>query len=144
MITVLTIPEKVPSNNGKNGLLRMHWTDRKKLCERYQLIFMSQSRNRHLGRVTIHVTHYYIGSSIADYDNLVSTLKIPLDAIRKIGIIVDDHQLITGVPTFEQIRVKKEIDVKTVIIIKDINHNYEEGKTGISVEGKSNHLHAPR
>lgn len=130
MITVLVIPEKVPSNNGKNGLLRMHWTQRKKLCERYQLLFMSQSRNRHLGRVSIHVTHYYIGSPIADYDNVVSTLKIPLDAIKKAGFIVDDHQLITGVPTFEQIRVKKKIDVRTVIIIKDINHHRnEEGKT---------------
>ena len=119
MQTTLIIPEKVPSNNGANGLLRMHWTKRRKLCLTYQWLFRAQTQNRHLGRVQIYVTHYYRGQAIADYDNLVSTLKIPLDAIKKTGIIVDDHQLITGIPTFEQVRVKDKEQVKTVIIIKD-------------------------
>ena len=120
MKTTLTIPAKVPSNNSKNGLLRMGWRKRGRLCKSYQWIFREQTQNRHLGRVRIHVTHYYTGSPLADYDNLVSTIKIPLDAIKKSGIIVDDHQLITGIPTFEQVRVKKEHDVRTVIEIIDL------------------------
>lgn len=120
MKTTLTISAKVPSNNGKNGLLRMHWRRRGDLCTAYQWEFRKQTQNRHTGRVKIHVTHYYIGSPIADYDNLVSTIKIPMDAIKKNGIIVDDHQLITGIPTFEQVRVKRQADVKTVIEIFDL------------------------
>lgn len=120
MKTTLTIPAKVPSNNGKGGLLRMHWRKRGQLCERYQWLFREQTQNRHIGRVQIRVTHYYTGSPLQDYDNLVSTLKIPLDAIKKNAIIVDDHQLITGVPTFEQVRVKHKRDVRTVIEIQDL------------------------
>lgn len=120
MKTILTIPGKVPSNNGKNGLLRMHWRKRGKLCDSYQWVFREQTQNRHIGRVKMHVTHYYAGSPIADYDNLVSTIKIPLDAIKKNGVIVDDRQLITGIPTFEQIWVKKKNDVRTVIEIIDL------------------------
>lgn len=122
MITTLVIPEKVPSNNGANGLLRMHWRKRVALCNAYQWTFKEQTQNRHLGRVKIHVTHYHTGSPIQDYDNLVSTIKIPLDAIKKNGIVVDDNQLITGIPTFEQIRVKKARMIKTVIVITDLSH----------------------
>lgn len=120
MTTVLTIPEKVPSNNGNNGLLRMHWTKRREVKRRWTLLFKAQTNNRHKGRVKIHVTHYYTGRQIADFDNLTSTLKIPLDAIKDAGIIVDDHMLITGEPKFEQIRVKKKEEVKTIILITDI------------------------
>lgn len=121
MKTTLTIPSKVPSNNGSNGLLRMPWQKRGKLCESYQWLFKEQTQNRHLGRVKIHITHYYTGSPIQDYDNLVSTIKIPLDAIKKNAILVDDHQLITGIPTFEQIRVKHKREVRTVIEISDLS-----------------------
>ncbi len=115
METTLTIPKKVPSNNGKNGLIRMHWTKRRDWVNYLQVLFKTQTTNRHITPVSIHITHYYTNRPISDYDNLVSTCKLIFDALKKNGIIVDDHQLITGIPTFEQIKVKSEI--KSVIHI---------------------------
>ncbi len=120
MTTTLIINEKVPSNNGTNGLLRMHWRERKKIKVRYFWLFKSQTQNRHIGRVKIHIVHHYQAKPIADYDNLVSTCKILFDALKDAAIIVDDHQLITGIPTFKQIRVKDKKDIKTVITVSDL------------------------
>jgi Holliday junction resolvase RusA-like endonuclease len=120
MITTLTINEKVPSNNGTNGLLRMHWRERKKIKVRYFWLFRAQTQNKHTGRVKIHIQHYYRLKPIADYDNLVSTCKLLFDALKDAAVIVDDNQLVTGIPTFEQIRVKNLKDVKTVITVSDL------------------------
>ena len=117
MTTTLIIPEKVPSNNGKNGLLRTHWAKRRKLVETWAWLFRAQTTNRHAGQVEIQIIHYHIGRAIQDYDNLVSTLKLPLDALVKAGIIADDKMSVIGVPTIEQVRVKDKKEVKTVITI---------------------------
>ncbi len=117
METTLTIPKKVPSNNGKNGLIRMHWTKRRTWVEYMMNVFRAQTKNRHTTPVSIHIIHYYLGRPISDYDNLVSTCKLIFDALKKNGIIVDDHQLITGIPTFEQIKVKSKSEIKSVIHI---------------------------
>jgi Holliday junction resolvase RusA-like endonuclease len=121
MVTTLTIPEKVPSNNGSNGLLRMHWTKKRNLMRTWVWLFKAQTTNRHSKGVSIHLSHYHRGREIADYDNLVSTCKLIFDALTKAGIIVDDNRLITGIPTFDQIRVKDKKDVKTIITITDLN-----------------------
>jgi Holliday junction resolvase RusA-like endonuclease len=81
---------------------------------------MSQSRNRHLGRVTIHFEHYYVGRPISDPDNLVSTMKIPLDALKNAKFITDDKLSVIGMPTFEQVRVTVKNQVRTVITITDL------------------------
>lgn len=120
MKTIVTIPEKVPSNNGKKGLLRMHWSKRGKLRDKFMWLFLSQTRNRHQGKVTIHIAHYYRGTAITDADNLSSTSKIPLDALVKAEIIKDDKLSMIGTPTFSQIRVKEAHQVKTVIEITDV------------------------
>lgn len=120
MTTILTIPSKVPSNNGKNGLLRMHWSKRGKLRDTWTWLFLAQTHNRHKGRVTVRFIHYYTGAPISDADNLSSTSKIPLDAMKKAGIILDDKMTIIGVPTFLQVRVKSKDQEKTVIEITDV------------------------
>lgn len=119
MMTTLTIPEKVPSNNGAKGLLRMHWSRRGKLRDTWAWLFRAQTLNRHTGKVTIHFQHYYTGRSISDPDNLYSTMKIPLDSLKKAGIIVDDKIEIIGHPTFEQIPAAGG-RVRTVITITDL------------------------
>lgn len=122
MTTILTIPEKVPSNNGRNGLIRMHWTKRRKKVDDWVWLFRAQTQNRHTTPVTIEITHYYVGAPISDYDNLVSACKLIFDALKKAGVIVDDHQAITGVPVLNQVRVKKKSEVKSIIKITSRNH----------------------
>ncbi len=123
MKTELIINEKVPSNNGPNGLLRMHWRERKKIKIRWFYEFKSQTQNRHTGRVKIHIVHYYRGKPIADYDNLVSTCKLIFDVLTDTAVIVDDNQLITNIPTFEQKRVKDPKEVRTVITVSDLTQD---------------------
>lgn len=120
MKTIVTIPGKVPSNNGKNGLLRMHWSRRGRLKKMWKLLFLSQTHNAHTGRVKIHFTHYHRGMAIQDAENLSSTSKIPLDALVAAGIITDDKMKVIGTPTFSQVRVRENHDVRTVIEIIDL------------------------
>ena len=119
MKTIVEIPAKVPSNNGANGLLRMHWSKRGKLKFVWAMLFRSQTKNRHKGEVKVLFTHYYIGRPIEDADNLMSTVKIPLDALKEAGIIVDDKIKIIGTPEIVQVRVAKKEEVKTIITITD-------------------------
>lgn len=121
MKTILTIPIKVPSNNGKAGLLRMHHTKKTQLRNVLTLLFRQQARGAvHTGKVKVHICHYYRGAPLKDYGNLVSTEKIPMDAVKLAGIIIDDSTDIIGIPTFSQVRVKEKNQVRTVITIEDI------------------------
>lgn len=117
MTTILTIPEKVPSNN--NGLLNMHFAKKSKMIGSWIWLFKAQTQNRHTGSVSIHLIHYYRGNPIRDYDNLSSTCKLIFDAIVRAEIIVDDNLEITGIPKFTQERVKEKKDVKTIVFIQD-------------------------
>lgn len=98
----------------------MHWSRRLKLKEIWTQLFLNQTDNRHSGKVRIHFTHYYRGRAIEDADNLTSTSKIPLDAIKEAKIITDDKMSIIGMPTFSQVKVKLLSQVKTVIEIEDL------------------------
>ncbi|AXE16240.1 hypothetical protein DR864_00410 [Runella rosea] len=120
MKTIVTIPEKVPSNNGKRGLLRMHWSRRGDLKKKWTRLFLTQPHNIHTGRVKIHFTHYHRGMAIQDAENLSSTSKIPLDALVAAGIITDDKMKVIGTPTFSQVRVKENHQVQTIIEIEDL------------------------
>lgn len=120
MKTILTIPAKIPSNNGKNGLLRMHWSKRGKLKRLWSELFLTQTNNAHKGRVKIHFTHYHRGMAIQDAENLSSTSKIPLDALVLAGIITDDKMKVIGTPTFSQVRIQDKFSVRTVIEITDL------------------------
>jgi hypothetical protein len=120
MKTTLVIPFKVPSNNGTKGLLRMHYRQKTHLRNVMTLLFKQQTKNKHLGKVKVHFCHYHRGSAIKDYGNLVSTEKIPMDAVKDAGIIVDDSMAVIGQPTFEQVRVTDAKHVKTVITIEDV------------------------
>lgn len=51
MRTELIIPEHVASLNGRNGMLRAHWSKKRKTIDTYVWVFRSQTNNRHTGPV---------------------------------------------------------------------------------------------
>jgi len=88
MIRMLEIPEPTPS---LNAILRMHWSSRIKFGERWELLllearahFMPAARRKRFVRIT------RVASRLLDLDNLWGGAKIPIDAMKKLGIVVDD------------------------------------------------------
>lgn len=117
MTTHLLIPEHVPSLNGKGGMLRAHWSKKKKIIDRYIWFFRSQTQNRHAGRVRLVVTR--MCRRPLDYDNLVSCYKYHLDAIVRAGIITDDGPTVILESKYEQVRVGRDEQQQTTITITD-------------------------
>ena len=97
----LIIPEKIDGLNGKNGLLRGHWAQRRRKKESYAWLFRAQTNGKFAGQVRLTITRSYRGQKM-DFDNLASTAKLPLDALVLAGIIEDDSEKIIGQPTFFQ------------------------------------------
>lgn len=86
------VAEVVPS---LNRLLRMHWTQRRRLIQRWSWLVLGAVRGRDtlpvgqfVGRVRIRVirrSHHTL-----DDDNLAGSAKVILDALKRIGVIEDD------------------------------------------------------
>lgn len=103
--------------NGKGGLIRMHWTKKKKLKEVYTWQVRQSTKNVHAGKVCIELVRYSAGSPM-DFDNLVSTGKIPLDAIVSAGVILDDKDTVIVKRSYRQEKCKV-LEQRTVITITD-------------------------
>lgn len=117
MRTVLTIKGIVPGLNGKDGLIREHWTSALKKKNLYKVLCREQNPNKHPGKVIIH----YIGykSILMDWDNFSASFKHIGDALVELGVIVDDKPSIVTQFLPQQIKSKR-IDQKVEIIIEDV------------------------
>ncbi len=117
METKIVINEVVP---GLNTFLKSHWTKLHKLKNRYQLLCMEQTRNRHKGAVEIRLTRFTT-RFMDTADNLPSTAKLLMDAIKEARIIVDDSPEYVSVPDGYPKQIKcKRSEQRTEIIISDL------------------------
>lgn len=80
--------ETAPGMNGDDGLLREHWSERRKRTERYQQLIKAQNPEPAPSRVTLK----YIRKSTLkmDWDNLCASFKCWGDALVKEGVLEDD------------------------------------------------------
>jgi len=110
---ILVIYELAP---GMNKLKRMHWAVYKKTRDKWQTLVRSQAGTRKVsGPCTVQITRYQSGTQL-DPDNLVSSAKIPLDALVRSKVIEDDSsEHITLSVT--AIRIKSRKDQRTEIVI---------------------------
>jgi hypothetical protein len=98
--------ELFPGLNSENGLLRMHWSKRDKLKNRYVLLLLSVLPPRFEKKVLITYTRFTAWPM--DEDNLTSSFKIIGDALKEMRIIVDDSpQYLKLIPRQEKV-LKKE------------------------------------
>lgn len=119
MSITLHIPELAPSLNGKGGLLRTHWTCRKKLLTKWQYLVMAAAAGRkHLGPCRITITRHYASIPL-DQDNCYAAAKLPLDALRKCGIIKDDDSQTVLSLSCKQVKVATRKEQGTEIIITE-------------------------
>ena len=117
----LTFPGRVVGNNGKGGLLRMHWAAKKKLTTRFIWQVLAQAGGRRFtGPVRLELVRYSIGSPM-DYDNLVSTGKLLTDAIVRAGVLPDDTPAVIAEREYRQERAAGKDGQKTVVVLSGIN-----------------------
>lgn len=97
--------------------MRMHYRTYKKVRDTWTLLVRSEARGARFGRCAIRITRYNTGDGM-DPDNLVSTAKVPLDALRRAGVIRDDDPLSVVSLEVRQEKVRKVADRRTVIEIE--------------------------
>lgn len=84
-----------PGLNGNDGLLRMHWSGRKRLAARLELMLMQALAagqiqvERPKGKVRVTYVRSYRANPM-DEDNLAASAKPVLDALVKLGVLVND------------------------------------------------------
>ena len=86
----IDIDEIAPGLNSRNGLMRMHHRAYTALRNKWQVLVRSQVGVPALVADRVHVTITRRTRRKMDVDNLYASAKIPLDAIRKVGLIRDD------------------------------------------------------
>lgn len=118
MITELVYEGNVPGNNGKNGLIRMKTKAKLELKKRFFWTTREQTRNRHLGAVRLELIRH--GLQVMDYDNLVSTGKLLIDAIVKTGVLSDDNPDVIKERDYSQTHALNAKSQRTIIRITDL------------------------
>ena len=104
------IPELPPGLNGDKGLIRMHFHAYRKVKEKWQwMLREAVGTEKAPSPCTIWVKRMY-ASQPMDIDNAYSSIKIPLDAMRAVGMIPDDDpSCVMGITVLqEKVKTKKE------------------------------------
>lgn len=103
-------PDMPPTLNGKDGLLRMHWSKRKEVKTKFMWLIKMQNPEKITGLVKLVMTNYYIMPM--DWDNLAGRLKIPGDCLVSMGKIEEDNPELIVDFDMKQKRVKKRSEVR--------------------------------
>ena len=109
----ITFPGKVPGLNGAGGLLRMHWRKKLDLQNSYSRQVWALQLRRCSGPVRLELIRYSTGRPM-DYDNLVSTGKLLIDALVRCQLIADDNPQVILERSYTQVRCKPD-EQRTVI-----------------------------
>lgn len=110
----ITFPLKVPGNNGPAGLLRLHWRLKLALQNAYTKRVWAAQLRRYVGPVRLELVRYSIGRQM-DYDNLVSTGKMLVDALVRNSILPDDNPTVIAERSYTQERAESKEAQRTVI-----------------------------
>lgn len=106
MILIFRRPDYPPSLNGNDGLLRLHWSKRKKVLEKFMWMIRGMRQDRLRNPCTLVITNYYARVPM-DWDNLAGRLKIVGDALVKLKLIKDDSPKFIESCQLSQIKVDK-------------------------------------
>jgi hypothetical protein len=116
----LTIDGVVAGLNGKDGLMRSHWTNIKKIKDLYCAIITQHMKEgkvrKHGGEVIINYVGYK--SLLMDWDNFCASFKHIGDSLEKCGVILKDNPKIVRKFLPEQIKCKRS-EQKVIVIISD-------------------------
>lgn len=119
--SIFTIDGLVAGLNSSGGLMRAHWSKISKQKELYQQMVRNQfaegKLKKHIGKVRVRYVGYK--SNFMDWDNFCSSAKLPLDALVKEGIILDDNPKIVTEFVPRMIKCPRS-EQRVLVIIQDI------------------------
>ena len=111
-------PDLPPTLNGKDGLLRMHWSKRPKIKEKFEWLIVHQRPKKITGEVTLIMYNYAV--QLMDWDNLAGRLKIVGDALVSLKYIDEDNPDVIIRFEMKQERVRKVKDVRIEFIFTKV------------------------
>lgn len=114
---VVTLPRLLPGLNGSNGLMRQHYREAAKVKDDL-LAWVKRQRYPTFGdsRVVVVCTRHYCGTAM-DFDNCAASVKYPMDALVKAGVIADDGPKTIETMAFRQVRCGSRKEQKMTIEI---------------------------
>lgn len=101
--------------------MRMHFGEYKKEKVKWQWWLKKEAGTLKAPSPCRIEMHRHYAKQPMDIDNLYSTAKIPLDAMRECGILAEDNPDHVESLSMKQFKVAKIIHEKTVIIITPVN-----------------------
>ena len=116
--SIFILNKLVPGMNGSDGLLREHWTNRKKRKLKYMNIFRSQVKCIYKGTVSIDYVRYCC--RFMDWDNMGASFKCVGDALVGLGILGDDGPEVIRYFRLEQKKVHRRCEEMVEIIIRPL------------------------
>lgn len=87
-----------------NGMVSFHWWKKKKLSDEWNNIVMYHVLKLGAPRAPLEkakLTLIRYSSREPDYDGLVSSFKVVVDALRHNGVLVDDRMSNIGIPIYD-------------------------------------------
>lgn len=117
MMETIIILENRQYASANKMVRRTYWVAQKGIIKQMCLLVMTQTRNRHLGRVTITVQRY--ACRLMDWDNFCAGFKPIGDALRHTKVIVDDNPEIVVKFIPEQYKVAHKPEERVIIRIND-------------------------
>lgn len=121
MVLEFSVPILAPSLNGSKGLMRMHFHAYRKVRDQWGSLFRLKAN--HFPRGTfpvkeceVKIVRYYCPHPL-DLDNLYASCKIPLDAMRHAGILVEDDPGVVTALDCRQFKVPKKNQIETRITL---------------------------
>ena len=113
----IQVPLLAPGLNGPKGLIRMHFATYAKVKDVWTW-HLKKERHKAPDVCAITIERYYCSQPM-DIDNLYSTCKIPLDAMKAAKIIVDDNPACVASLRCLQFKVKTRKEECTWILVED-------------------------
>lgn len=109
----------IPGMNGRDGLMRSHWTGMKTFKNKLKIIILSQkNRVSFKGCVSIEWVRYT--TMLMDWDNHCASFKHVGDSLVDCGIIKDDKPSVIVSFLPNQVKARKHSEQKCVCIIKEL------------------------
>lgn len=113
-VLLISIPELAPGLNGAKGLMRMHHHAYKAVRDRWTWEIKAAANGHRFIRCSVEIERHYATHAM-DADNLYSTAKAPLDALRHANIIPDDDPESVASLVVMQTKVATKKEERTTI-----------------------------
>jgi hypothetical protein len=115
----IDLPYLLPGLNGREGLMRMHWTKRRALAKTVQWDIISQVRSLGVNScLEVRITYTAYRHRLMDWDNFASSFKLIGDGLKAAGVIKDDSPKFVRDFVLRQEAIKRSEKARTVVRVE--------------------------